>query len=256
MVRHNLTTLLLCLVTLTATAAPKKKTNPVRVTDLRTERMANPMSVDTATPRVGWRIESQESGVMQTAYRLIVASTPEKANALEGDLWDTTVRSDQSQWVKYAGKALRSNTRCYWRVKVSTTNGESDWSETAMWNVGLLTESDWQGQWIGLDHAMPWDVEEEHSRLSADFTQTPAELLQIGLIVRFPVRKTGQKTGLRDIGNNDIRFRAQFPVPGRVVVRKAAIEPAVISHHRIDEHHCIFFPEKIDDRGGHIDLAG
>ena len=175
MVRHNLTTLLLCLVTLTATAAPKKKTNPVRVTDLRTERMANPMSVDTATPRVGWRIESQESGVMQTAYRLIVASTPEKANALEGDLWDTTVRSDQSQWVKYAGKALRSNTRCYWRVKLSTTKGESDWSETAMWNVGLLTESDWQGQWIGLDHAMPWDVEEEHSRLSARYLRTTFE---------------------------------------------------------------------------------
>ena len=38
-----------------------------------------------------------------------------------------------------------------------------------MWNVGLLAEADWKGRWIGYDHAMPWDVEEEHSRLSARY---------------------------------------------------------------------------------------
>ena len=41
-----------------------------------------------------------------------------------------------------------------------------------MWNVGLLTESDWRGRWIGLDRAMPWDREEEHSRLSARYLRT------------------------------------------------------------------------------------
>jgi len=167
--------LLLCLMALTATAAPKKKTAPIRATDLRTERMQNPMSIDTPTPRLGWRIEATANDVMQTAYHIIVASTKEKAAALEGDLWDTTARTDQSQWVTYTGKTLRSNTRCYWRVKVSTTKGDSEWSDVAMWNVGLLTESDWQGQWIGLDHAMPWDVEEEHSQLSARYLRTTFE---------------------------------------------------------------------------------
>ena len=38
-----------------------------------------------------------------------------------------------------------------------------------MWNVGLLTESDWSGRWIGWNHTMPWDVVAEHSRLSARY---------------------------------------------------------------------------------------
>ena len=174
MVMKRLLLALLCLTALTVSAAKKKQVNPIRVTHLRTERMVQPMSVDTPTPRLGWVIETDKGlkDVMQTSYRLIVASTREKAEALEGDLWDTTANTDQSQWVRYAGKVLRSNTRCYWRVKVSTTQGDSDWSDVSMWNVGLLTESDWQGQWIGLDHAMPWDREEEHSQLSARYLRT------------------------------------------------------------------------------------
>ncbi len=145
------------------------------VCDLRTERLVNPMSIDTPTPRLGWRIESKQQDVMQTRCHIIVASTREKAEALEGDLWDATLDDGRSQWIPYAGKALRSNTRCYWRVKVATTKGESDWSAVAMWNVGLLTESDWSGRWIGWDHTMPWDVVSEHSRLSARYLRKEFE---------------------------------------------------------------------------------
>ena len=166
--------LALCLC-LTANAAKKKTQKsqfPVAVTSLKTERMTNPMSIDTPRPRLGWQLTSDKQDVMQTSYHIIVASTKEKADNLEGDLWDATVNSDQSQWIEYAGKELRSNTPCYWRVKVNTTQGESDWSETALWNVGLLNEADWKGRWIGLDKAMPWDVETEHSQLSARYLRT------------------------------------------------------------------------------------
>ena len=157
--------------------AAKKKTGkkaqfPVTVVELKTERMTNPMSIDTPRPRLGWLLTSDKKDVMQTSYRIIVASTKEKAERLEGDLWDATVNSDQSQWIEYGGKELRSNTPCYWRVKVNTTQGESDWSATAMWNVGLLNEADWSGHWIGLDKAMPWDVEDVHSQLSARYLRT------------------------------------------------------------------------------------
>ena len=163
---QKLLIILLAILPLTASAAKEKA---VTVTDLRTERLVNPMSLDTPTPRLGWRLESTERDVYQTSCRIIVASTREKAEALEGDLWDATIEGDRSQWVAYQGKPLRSNTRCYWRVKVTTTKGESDWSAVAMWNVGLLTESDWSGRWIGWNHTMPWDVVAEHSRLSARY---------------------------------------------------------------------------------------
>ena len=185
---------------LPAEARKKKAEMPrLSVCDLRTERMTDPMSIDTPTPRLGWRLESTEQDVMQTSAHLIVASTREKAEALEGDLWDTVIEGDQSQWVKYEGKPLKSNTRCYWRVQVraepnpNPSQGEGSlnspannsnqsplplggagggfeaWSDIAMWNVGLLTESEWRGRWIGLDRTMPWDREEEHSRLSSRY---------------------------------------------------------------------------------------
>jgi len=167
-------------VCLTSMAARKKTARkaaaPVSVTELKTERMANPMSIDTPTPRLGWVIKSDKKDVMQTSCHIIVASTPEKAQNLEGDLWDTNIDGDQSQWVKYAGKELRANTRCYWRVKVNTTQGASEWSDVAMWNVGLLSESDWSGVWIGLDHAMPWEKEEIHSQLGARYMRSEFEL--------------------------------------------------------------------------------
>ena len=168
--RIQILALAVLMATGAAQAAKKKATVPqVAVNHLTTERMNAPMSIATATPRLGWRISSTKNDVMQTEYHIIVASTKEKAEKCEGDLWDTTVKSSQSQWITYGGKAVRSNTRCYWRVKVTTTQGESDWSDVAVWNVGLLTESDWSGQWIGLDQAMPWDVEDVHSRLSSRY---------------------------------------------------------------------------------------
>ncbi len=176
MVKTRIFIILLSLVSLTITSANKKKTLQINVTDLRTERLVNPMSIDAPTPRLGWRIETNTNDVKQTCYHLIVSSTPEKAQALDGDLWESIVDTDQSQWISYQGKPLRSNTRCYWRVKVSTNKGDSDWSDVAMWNVGLLYEADWQGRWIGLDRKMSWDEETEHSRLSARYLRKEFEL--------------------------------------------------------------------------------
>ena len=168
--------LLLLLSTAVANSKLSTLNSKLSLSTLRVENLDAPMSIDTPTPRLGWRIESTEKDVMQTCCHIIVSSTREKAEALEGDLWDATLEGDRSQWVSYAGKALRSNTRCYWRVQVSTTKGETGWSDIAMWNVGLLTESDWRGRWIGLDRVMPWDVEAEHSRLSARYVRQTFDL--------------------------------------------------------------------------------
>lgn len=176
MVKTRIFIILLSLVSLTMTSANKKKALQINVTDLRTERLVNPMSIDTPTPRLGWRIETNTNDVKQSCYHLIVSSTPEKAQAFDGDLWESIVDTDQSQWISYQGKPLRSNTRCFWRVKVSTNKGDSDWSDVAMWNVGLLYEADWQGRWIGLDRKMSWDEETEHSRLSARYLRKEFDL--------------------------------------------------------------------------------
>ena len=47
----------------------------IGITELRTEQLKNPLGIDVRQPRLGWRIESDEQNVMQTAYHNLVASS-------------------------------------------------------------------------------------------------------------------------------------------------------------------------------------
>lgn len=88
----------------------------VSVGSLTIEGQVNPLSIETQHPRLSWIITSNERDVMQTAYHVLVASSPEKLAAGQGDLWDSgRVNSDRSVWVEYEGKELPDNTRCYWK---------------------------------------------------------------------------------------------------------------------------------------------
>ena len=137
----------------------------IDVTNLRTEQLKNPLGIDTRQPRLGWRIESDEQNVMQTAYHILVASSPELLEQGKGDMWDSgKIETDASQWITYQGEPLKCNAPYYWKVKVYTNKGEANWSNPAFWSMGLFNEADWRGQWIGLDRAAPGDSETQWSR--------------------------------------------------------------------------------------------
>ncbi len=124
---------------------------PIR---LRCEYLKNPLGMDVTTPRLSWIVQSTHRGQKQTAYRVLVASSPEILTRDEGDLWDSgKVESDQTLHVEYAGKTLTSRMRCFWKVRVWDAAGNpSPWSETAMWSMGLLKAEDWQeAKWIARD---------------------------------------------------------------------------------------------------------
>src|SRR5436189_4865210 len=87
-------------------------------THLSCEYLTNPLAIDVAAPRLSWWVESSRNGEKQTAYRIIVASTPEKLKADDGDLWDSgKVGSDDSVGIVYAGKPLGSQQRAWWKVR-------------------------------------------------------------------------------------------------------------------------------------------
>jgi alpha-L-rhamnosidase len=125
----------------------------LRVGDLRCEHRVDPLGIDIAQPRLSWVLHSAERGEKQSAYQFIVASSGEKLRANSGDLWDTgRVMSDTSVLVPYAGKVLTSHTECFWKVRVWDANGKvSDWSKPAKWTMGILSPSEWNAKWIGLD---------------------------------------------------------------------------------------------------------
>ena len=120
------------------------------VTKLTVEYRTNPLGIDTTAPRLSWRIQSEIRSQKQTAYHVLVASSPDKLVKDQADLWDSgKVASDQSVFVSYDGKKLASGTDCYWKARAWDGKGkESDWSKPARFSIGLLESGDWKGKWI------------------------------------------------------------------------------------------------------------
>jgi alpha-L-rhamnosidase len=144
----------LCLFLLFLGCKGTKETKNISVSDLACEYLANPLSIDAPQPRLGWKIlqtADVSKAQLQTAYQVIVASSPEKLAADLGDLWNSgRVKSKQSVQVVYKGKTLETAQHCYWKVRIWNNHGEiTPWSESAYWGTGILQASQWHGEWIG-----------------------------------------------------------------------------------------------------------
>ena len=126
---------------------------------LRVEYDENPLGIDELAPRFFWELTptgENTRGLVQSAYRIVVASTPELLAVNHGDLWDTgKVTSDRSVHVVYAGALLKSRKRYHWKVKVwDEARSASEFSAPSWWEMGLLDARDWIASWIGIDPAV------------------------------------------------------------------------------------------------------
>jgi len=128
----------------------KESAITVTVTNLTCEYLKDPIGIDEKKPGLSWQLESIQRGQKQTAYQIIVASSPEKLDENTGDLWDTRkVESDQSIHVAYNGKELESGVQCFWKVRIWDTDGNpTSWSAPSEWSMGLLKPRDWTAKWI------------------------------------------------------------------------------------------------------------
>src|SRR5690348_399212 len=105
-------------LTASAQATPAGQSS-VKVGQLTTENAHNPLGIDVARPRLSWQISSSDRAQKQTAYQILVASSPSDLAKSQGDVWDSgKVTSGQSVNVQYAGPDLASRTRYYWEVRV------------------------------------------------------------------------------------------------------------------------------------------
>lgn len=130
--------------------APPARAAALRVGGLRCEYLSEPRGLDVTPPRLSWRLESDRRGEAQSAYQVLVASTPERLRLGYADLWDSgRVKASETIHIEYSGRPLASRMRCYWRVRVWGLDGSpSRWSAPASWTMGLLESGDWRAQWI------------------------------------------------------------------------------------------------------------
>ena len=115
----------------------------VKLQNLLTENLFNPIGIDVKQPRFSWRLVSEQRNIAQTAYEIKVMSG--KATA-----WSSgKVSSDKSVQVIYAGQALQPEKKYYWQVRVWDNSGkQSEWSEPAFFQTAFLNVSDWKAKWI------------------------------------------------------------------------------------------------------------
>lgn len=116
------------------------------------EGFKNPLGFYNAAPTFSWKLPAIKNNKRQSAYHIVVATNKDLLPN-NADLWDSKKQeSDQSVWVKYSGKKLQSRQKVYWQVKYWNQDDEdANWSDINYFELGLLSNSDWQAKWIGLD---------------------------------------------------------------------------------------------------------
>ncbi|MGN1214795.1 MAG: family 78 glycoside hydrolase catalytic domain [Candidatus Cryptobacteroides sp.] len=143
--------------------------NAAVAVNLRCEYLTSPLSIDNPHPMLSWMMESKTPDAYQTAWQVMVASSPELLKADKADLWDSGRREGSGIAVEYAGKGLEPFSRCYWKVRIWDEKGKaSAWSRTAEWAMGAISAEDWTpARWIS---AKPDDLwrEEWQQRKAAE----------------------------------------------------------------------------------------
>jgi alpha-L-rhamnosidase len=117
------------------------------------DNKVNPLGISTINVHFGWETSSQQNNQSQTAYQVVIATSPEKLKT-GTYVWNSaTVQTSESVLVPYKGKALLPGTVYYWRVKVWDKNKQaSAWSKVSTFCTGFENAADWQNaRWIGYE---------------------------------------------------------------------------------------------------------
>ncbi|MEA5457950.1 family 78 glycoside hydrolase catalytic domain [Arcicella sp. LKC2W] len=145
----------------------------VQISEMTCEHKQNPMGVDVQKPRLSWKLKSSERNILQTAYQIRVFSsqTFDKKNLV----WDSgKTASGASILQAYKGTPLQSGKTYFWQVKIWDNQArESVWSNSASWEMGLLSLNDWKSQWI-----------EPAAQVMSEVGKSPASMLRKGFSLK------------------------------------------------------------------------
>lgn len=133
---------------------------------LECDSLIKPLGDDSKTPLLSWKLEDGRTGAKQTAYRIFVASTPDRLAGDHPDVWDSgRVQSDHTVDVAYSGPQLAPEKRYYWRVQSWDMHGKAyPASDVSWWETGLLDQSNWTAKWIGYEDAEQASLRAAHAQ--------------------------------------------------------------------------------------------
>ena len=84
--------------------AAKGYAQQLSITNLQCESKTAPVGIDRAMPKFNWQLQSAQRGVLQTAYRILVADKRELLEKNQGNTWDSKkISSGQSIQILFKG---------------------------------------------------------------------------------------------------------------------------------------------------------
>ena len=156
------TAVALCCGLVTATKARHfdRAHSSFAVKNLRTEYLDKPLGLDVLAPRFSWEVAVADGtvarGVVQNSYRIIVIA---EGKADSDPVWDSGVVLGDPIRVPYNGSALVPGSVYSWSVSIELATADKNTepvhvqSSTTTSSIGLLTPSDWSGQFVGMSES-------------------------------------------------------------------------------------------------------
>ena len=137
---------------------PTDRSDRTVVTSLTCQLAEGILGLGKEAPRLSWRVTSTPEDARQTGYEIQGSSSPDFHDlvATSGEM-----ASSQQLAVVAPGPLLKSREIRYFRVRVETESGWTDWGPTLEVESGLLEASDWSAEAItlsddpGADHQAP-----------------------------------------------------------------------------------------------------
>lgn len=128
--------------------------------NLRCEWRVNPLGIDAVRPHFSWTLRSSDArrrGAKQAAYQILVSFPAPGKGGNAAQAWDSgKVSSSQIVQIEYAGSALASATRYFWKLRVWDEHGlPSAWTASNEFSTGLLGPDRWKASWIAAEKDRP-----------------------------------------------------------------------------------------------------
>jgi alpha-L-rhamnosidase len=149
-----LTKYLICCILIVLSACQiNPKNTPLDFTKLTVDLKVNPKAIENQKPKFSWQVNAQGLNKSQSAYHILVASSIEKLNEKEADLWNSEkTTTNRSVFIPYEGATLHPIQTYFWKAKIWDEKGNaSKWSDVNRFSMGLMGQEQWKNtQWITL----------------------------------------------------------------------------------------------------------
>ena len=174
--------------------SPSATSSGIVPVNLRIEDCVNPLGIDVASPQLSWILQPRsrlDRGLAQSAYRILVASSPQILARNQADVWDSgKVLSSITFNVPYAGLPLLSLQTYYWKLAVwDQTGQQSNWSQPARWTTSILRSQGWTARWIAATPDAPPSAQPRENMWGYRDHSSPLPIFRRAFSLDKPVRR-------------------------------------------------------------------